>query len=674
MDWKKPTGILLCLFSLQAFVFAQDKAPVNFGKIAVSDFDLSKYAFDTGTAAVIIADIGNTSFEGNSKGDFTLIFKRQKRVKILNNTNEFDAAKVEIMVYEDGPNNVEELTNLKASTYNLENGNVVETKLDAKGIFTDKVDKYHSLKKFTFPAVKPGSIIEMQYTIKSDFYMHLREWSFQGEYPCLWSEYQTHIPLFFNYVVVSHGEQQYDIHTSKSNAAFYSVRLPRGTEQDDVVNLNSSIRDDRWVRKNVPALKEEKYTSSLANYLSRIEFQLHFIQFGETAERHDYMGNWQIASEKLLKDENFGAALDKDNRWMDADLKSIIGDSKNTGEKIARVYAYVRDHFTCTSHDNIYVDNPLKTVFKNKNGNVAEINLLLIAMLRHENISADPVILSTRDNGLTDEIYPLINQFNYVICVTKDENKAYYLDASLPRLGFGTLPTTCYNGSARIINKEQPYLIHLDTDSLNEPKVTSVVIINDEKNQWSGNYQSILGKVASYDLRYEINKKGEQEYFKELQTSFNTELDLENPGIDSLSKLEEPVRIHYDFNLKSGDAADMIYFNPMLTETYPENPFKAAERKYPVEMPYKIDETYVLNMEIPNGYQVEEMPKSARVMFNEKEGMFEYLIQKDATSIQLRSRIKLNKTVFEPDDYNSLRDFYGYIVKKQSEQIVFKKK
>jgi len=34
----------------------------------------------------------------------------------------------------------------------------------------------------------------------------------------------------------------------------------------------------------------------------------------------------------------------------------------------------------------------------------------------------------------------------------------------------------------------------------------------------------------------------------------------------------------------------------------------------------------------------------------------------------------MKKAYFDPDEYNTLRDFFAYIVKKQSEQIVFKKK
>ncbi|MEJ7684384.1 MAG: hypothetical protein WKG06_42370 [Segetibacter sp.] len=72
------TIILLLPMSVS---FAQDKSPVKFGKISPEDFDLSKHHFDTSVNAVVIADIGTSYFEGNSKGWFTLYFKRQKRVK-----------------------------------------------------------------------------------------------------------------------------------------------------------------------------------------------------------------------------------------------------------------------------------------------------------------------------------------------------------------------------------------------------------------------------------------------------------------------------------------------------------------------------------------------------------------------------------------------------------------
>jgi hypothetical protein len=111
----------------------------------------------------------------------------------------------------------------------------------------------------------------------------------------------------------------------------------------------------------------------------------------------------------------------------------------------------------------------------------------------------------------------------------------------------------------------------------------------------------------------------------------------------------------------------------MMAEVQKNNPFKSEERHYPVEMPYKVEETYVLSMEIPKGYQVDEMPKSAKVAYNETDGLFEYLIQKSGNNIQMRMHLKLNKANFQTEEYATLRDFFSYVVKKENEQIVFKK-
>ena len=661
------------LILLQNYLPAQDKLNIKFGKISPADFDLSKYKYDSGAAAVIMADIGNTEFIGNTKGDMTLVFKEYKRIKLLRKEG-FDLAKEEILVYRDGESE-ERMSDLRAVTYNLENGQVVQTKMDEKSIFTDKLNRYYSKKKFTLPAVKEGSIIEIEYTIKSDFYGNLRSWNFQGSYPCLWSDYQVSIPSFFHYVKLTQGDQNFFINTARTDQTMYTIYESNGgAGKDDIYNITTDVNVVRWVKKDVPALKEESYTSTIANFVSRIEFQLNYYQFNQAGDRHDVMGNWYMASEKLLKDPSFGGALDDDNRWMSEELKTITTGSMDSLDRIKRIYSFFRDNFTCTDYDEKYAQHSLKTVFKNKNGNVAEINLLLTAMLRHEKITADPVLLSTRDNGYPSQIYPLMSKFNYVICAVTSDGKKYYLDASRPRIGFGLLPADCYNGMARTINSERPYVVFFYPDSLRESKTTTVIIINDDKGYQSGSFQSLIGQNESLDLRERIKKKSVTTYFKDIQSGYGSDFEIMNAGIDSLTLVDNPVKVRYEFNFKPSSNENIIYFNPMMSEAYKNNPFVSQNRTYPVEMPYCSEETYNLNMEIPVGYEVEELPKSVRVTLNQGDGSFEYLLQKTESAVMMRCHLKLNKATFEPDEYNTLRDFFAFIVKKQGEQIVFMKK
>ena len=319
------------------------------------------------------------------------------------------------------------------------------------------------------------------------------------------------------------------------------------------------------------------------------------------------------------------------------------------------------------------IDQALKNIAKTKNGSVAEINLLLTSMLKHENIDAEPVLLSTRSNGVTYSLYPILSQYNYVLCRVIIDGKTFFLDASEPHLGFGHLPLRCYNGDARVINKQTEVVV-LNPDSLNERKSTTVFIINDEKGNLVGSMQQTPGYYESDDLRDRIKEKGMEQLQKDIKKEFGSDVVISNFGIDSLNKYDYPLNIHYDFDIKD-EKEDIIYLNPLFGEGYKENPFKSAERKYPVEMPYTMDETYNLQLEVPHGYVVDELPKSMILKLNEQdEGLFEYRISQSGDNISLRCRIIFKRSYFMQDEYEVLREFFNLVVKKQAEQIVFKKK
>jgi hypothetical protein len=388
----------------------------------------------------------------------------------------------------------------------------------------------------------------------------------------------------------------------------------------------------------------------------------------------DVIRNWKTATDLLLGWSDFGGVINQDYSWFDDKLKQIVGDKNDKLGAAKNIYYYIQNNFTCTNYNVFTAEKSLIDIFKAKSGTVGEINMLLTALLREKQIPADPVVLSTRENGYNSTSYPILDKLDYLICKANINGDIYYLDASRPLLGFGKLTESCYNGYARVISDSHPDSVNFYSDSILEKKMTTVFVINDEKGNPSGSIQIVPGYFESYDLRQTIRSKTEKEYFKNIQTAYGSEIEITNTGVDSLNHLEYPVNVHYEFNIASAKNQDMLYFNPMLSEGYKENPFKAAERKFPVEMVYPIDEMYVFNMEIPSGYIVEEIPKSVRIAYNVNEGFFEYMIASDGNNIQLRSRVKLDRTRFSPNEYNVLRNFFGDIVKKHSEQIVFKKK
>jgi len=676
--------LLLCLLFFQYSILAQDKLPIKFGKVSIEDFNVKSSLIDSNTSAIVVADVGSSEFIANThEVSFSLIFKESKRIKIINK-NGFDAATVTIPLFVSDAGKAERMEELEAVTYNIENGKVSSVKLDKPSVFTEKHSKNWIYKKFTFPALKEGSIIEYSYRVKSDFFFNLQRWIFQGVYPVLWSQYDADIPDFYKFAILSQGYHPFAVNTVKKTGASFSFIehsvknvsgnlyvTSRTAAEENSFKIAGSIDAHTWIMKDVPALKEEPYTTTISNAVSKIEFQLKQVAFPDMPVR-DVTDSWQKVSEELLIDEDFGVPISNANNWLDAEMGNIVRGASTQKEKAGKIYEYVRDNYTSKPGSTFYVSMGLKEPYKNKNGSTAEINMLLIAMLRHQKITADPIILSTRNNGVTNEYYPLMDRYNHVIARVSIENEVIYLDATESRLAFGKLPLQDYNGHARIItNEARP--VYFTADSVNETSTISVFIENGENGEMTGNFTNNLGYYRSLNIRSKLAARTIDDFTKELRQSYPSEIELSNVTIDSLRLLDEPVAVYYDLKFKSFGNDDIVYFNPMLSEAVTKNPFAAAERFYPVEMPYAIDETYTLNMDIPIGYKVDELPKSARVMLNENEGMFEYIISSSETKIQLRRKLVLKKANYLNEDYKSLRDFFAAMVSKEAEQIVFKK-
>ncbi len=677
MNCKKMWCMLCCILLTQTALLAQDKAPVKFGKVTKEDFEIKSSLLDSNTNAIVVADVGVTDFMANTyELSFSLLFKHQKRIKLINK-NGFDAATVVIPLYVGKSGDAEELQSLKAYTYNLENDKVVETKVDKGSIFSEKHNKNWIYKKFTFPAIKDGSIIEFSYEIKSNYFFNLQPWEFQGQYPVLWSQYKINVPDFFKYVTISQGYQPFYINNTTSSAVKYNfIEHTQEVASGAITTKNSfdvagQLLAHNWVMKDVPALKEESYTTTINNHIAKIEFQLNQIAYPNTFPK-DFSSDWSKVGKELLEDDNFGIPIKRANNWMDDITRDIVAKDALPEVKAKKIFEFVRDNFVCKKQNTFLISSNLKDVYKNKSGNVADLNMFLIALLRNVNIEADPVILSTRDFGVTHELYPLMERFNYVIAQVTIDSKVFYLDATEPRLAFGRISPQCYNGHARVIN-ENVDAVYFYADSLKEKSTVTVFVSNDENGDVSGAVNSNPGYYESLSIRNKLAKTTIEDFNKSIKEQYPDEVEVSKIVIDSLKMLDFPISINVDFKLKSFDGTDMVYFNPIMDDVFKKNPFSSAVRFYPVEMPYVRDENYSLNMEIPKGYEVEELPKSVRILLNESDGMFEYLISSSGGYIQMRSRLVFYKANFPNEDYQNLRDFFGYVVKKQAEQIVFKK-
>ncbi len=669
--------LFLTLFCAGVLTLAAQEDPDSrFTPVTVADLSVKSYPIDTSAPAVVLAEYGITRIAGTNDGGFAIECKIRRRIHVLKN-KAFDKGTISVDVYTDGESQ-EKISNLKATTYLSDGGKVTELKLNTKSdVYTDKISRNLVRKKFTLPGLKVGAIIEYEYTLTSEFLFNLQPWYFQGDIPCLWSEYRAALPQFLNYMMLQQGTIPFSVEENEEKLGAYQVSFMKevyaGKTVSERVEITCIIAYNRWVIKNVPAFNEEAYTSSAENYVSKIQFQL--AGFQKPLMEKSILASWPEYTASMLKSLDFINEMENTGEWWPADMKQVLKGATTETDIARAIYAYIGRQFS-SSGDNLAGKRAaLKKVVASKAGNNVELNLLLIAMLRYSGLKADPVMLSTREHGFSTETYPVIGQLNYLVCRVRADEDDWFLDASHPFLGFGKLIPACYNGQARVLNSEAT-LIHLTADQLTEADQVNVnlIIRNDQGPRWLGQVDHRYGYYASGELRERISKEGLDGLKKELAGN-----EVENGEIDSLvavplEKTDEQLTLKYRIGNKVSNEG-VIYLNPVLVPHLKQNPFKSADRKYPVELPYKISQRYIINIDVPEGYSIDELPAPLMIQSGGKnEAVFEYNSSVTGGKITISYSLEIAKTVFKPEEYNTLRIFFTKMVAKLDEQLVIKKK
>lgn len=189
--------VLFLLLFIAAFVLKAQKPPAKFGDIPMEDMKMAVYPLDSSASAVVLVDYGESRINYSQTDGFQITFERLRRVKILSKDG-LKYGDFSIPLYHDSDQE-EKATNLKVATYNLENGKIVATKTKSETFIKEKYDANLNFTKVAWTNVKEGSVIEISYTVISDFLFNFQDWEFQTTIPTRWSEYRARIPEYFNY-------------------------------------------------------------------------------------------------------------------------------------------------------------------------------------------------------------------------------------------------------------------------------------------------------------------------------------------------------------------------------------------------------------------------------------------------------------------------------------------
>jgi hypothetical protein len=605
-----------------------------------------------------------------------MIFTRHLRIRILSKEG-YSFATHSLSLYR-GSSLSESVSEIKGYTYNLVNGKVEDDKLGGDNIFREEINVNWMRTKFTMPNVKVGSIIDLRYKITSDFLWNLREWEFQSIIPAEWSEYTVTIPEYYNYSKLIHGGLSFVINETKTIPGSITFMTKERDERNhtvrtsfDQTKIDFSQSVYHFAVSDVPAIVEEPYSPAMTNFISKVEFELQYSKFpGE--EKKSYTTTWQDICDDLMINTDFGVQLQRGRILKDA-VAAINATNATSLQKVVAAHDFIRSRMIWNDKYGLYPTTSLREAFDKKTGNDADINLLLTLLLKELDLDASPVAISTRDNGVLVESHPVRTQLDYVLASVTIDGKTMLLDATGKQRPYNFLPFRCLNGNGLLVSKTNMRWIPLLGEERDNTLYHAEMKISGD-GVVSGTLKVSQSGYSADRVRSDYKTDGREKYLKSLKEHHKEWVisDLILDDIDSIT-----ASVNQKYTLSSEEIAvqngNMIYFNTLVGFGQNSNPFKAEKRENMVDFVYPVKDVYVFFFEIPEGYAVESMPESVKLLMPDQAGSFKFIITALGNKVSINSTLSITKMLFTPAEYDTLRNFFAQIVAKHAQQIVLKK-
>jgi len=659
--------VVLCSINATAQKFVIEK-------VSVADLEQKKHPTDTSAVAAILFKKGDVKFVYTQQDGFKVVTKVKTRIKIYKKEG-YEWANHSHSYYI-ATSSKENVSYSDANTYNLVNGTIVKTKLKSDGEFDENINKFWSQKKITMPSVKEGSIIEYEYTVTSPNYGTLEEWNFQTGIPVNYSEYVTTIPEYFTYTPNQKGYIFPKISTEKN---FNSIVISSKERVSDGRTVSTNFSNDKidyqevkttYIAQNVPAINDESFVNNIRNYLSSISHELASTRFPNSIAKY-YTMDWASVTSKIYENDDFGAELNKTG-YFESDINALLSGITDDMQKVTAIFNHVKANVKWNDYNGYSCHDGVRKAYKDKTGNVAEINLMLTAMLRYAGLNANPVLLSTRSNGIA--FFPNRSAFNYVIAAVEVKGDNILLDATEKFSVPSILPYRDLNWHGRLMRKDATSVeIDLMPKGISKEGVNMVYKI-DNQGTVAGKFRKQL--TDHYALSYRKKNVGiNQDNYLETLENNNNKIEIDEYTRENENDLTKPVIETYSFKSNNNVEVigDKIYFSPLLFLATETNPFKQEKREYPIDFGYPTESKYNITVEIPEGFTIESVPQPINLATENKIGTFKYNIANNGNKIQISIASNINLAIVGPEYYITIKDYFQKMIDKENEKIVLKK-
>ena len=625
-----------------------------------------------------IEDLKTTSYSKNAAEPAEVLYKTYhyyitegelhldviSRVKIYKKDDAKKFLEEEIYTRQGSNNTNEKITSLKVNTYNLVDGKIAATQVDKNSKYKSKENKNYSVTKFAFENVKDGSVVEYKYSILSPFMYVIPKVMIEDEVPIRYFEYVFDAPVYYGYNVNYKGELK-----------------PFKQEVADKMLYGSDSRTYRFAYKNIAAYKDEKYVNNIENYRTSVRFELNSTNFPMTGGNlHDgsmsggfksYGVSWQDIRKQLYDDENFGDELKRNNlvkEILPEEIKSI----KNEAERAAAVLKFTQSKYSWDGEYSAFTDKGLKNLISTKLGNSAEINLLLILLMRSANLNAEPVLLSTVGRGILTSYSPSIGMLNYVLASVDFDGKFTLYDATSKMTTPNIIRPAALNYYGFVMTKTEAKQINVLC-----PQKSVTYLTVDAKLNPDGTFG---GSFSDRDtmLYAMMNNERHDENKTEYQNTYYKER-YKFPYTNIKSGVTEKGDFQTSFDFDSDSFVDGIgnklVFNPLLFLFNKSHEFdQTDERRSPIELYTGYDKIKKVTITLPDGYVFENIPKSKKFRTEDSAIQYVYKVTQEGNKLTVETTTTVEDPVYPKEYYPAFKQIFDNITKMEGQVVTAVKK
>jgi hypothetical protein len=543
------------------------------------------------------------------------------------------------------------------------------TPFDGK-TFNSTIVKGHGIKyqakTFTLPNVQVGSIIEWKYTTYWEQHAHVYapHWTVQEDLYQKKAKF-VFVPFIKPGWYIKNDRGILDQVYSQTIGLPPNVSVKSGVGQDNRMELEMT---------DIPAFENEPYSPPPAVMMMRVNFYYGTGKMAKPAEFWKEEGKyWNKDVEKFIGHSSAVAAA----------ANQAISPSDTPEQKVRKIYVQVQTmkNLTYNAQDEKLRQQSkekraIEDVLRENEGYRDELSRLFVAMVRAVNIPAYEMRVADRDKNFFQATIPNPYQLTSEIAIVNLGGKEIFLDPGTPSCPFGTLKwqhtgtqglRQLPDGGADLAKTDPPTYKEAITKRVGRLTLAEDGTLRGQVAfAWA--YQDALAqRLAGLGTDQAGHKKAlEDEIRGMLPGTSQVELLASSGWDDPDAQLKATFKVELPGFASS--TGKRLLLPAGFFETNERQPFAHGERKNPVYFSYPFYVQDDVQITVPAGLHVENLPQTPPVQT--EFAFYKATRAASGNTLSFTRDFAMGGIVFDKKDYPQLKTFYAGVNAGDSEQVV----